>query len=211
MSQEQTPNTPKANTTNHTTTDHISTPTSAQGAPPPLFSGRLSPSSNPDFPRRSSSLQPSSPGAPSSKTTDTSVDQPSDSMGDANAGEGVQVGNVLSSEEQRLDGSGENNMENAKEKIEEFDWDGLEERFWGKMEECRRVEERIMGEFGELIEVFNAWTTAGAVGEEERAGKRLRTRMTFVQQKEKSLEEKRLHYVKVVKAFESVLALLSGA
>ena len=74
-------------------------------------------------------------------------------MGDANAGEGVQVGNVLSSEEQRLDGSGENNMENAKEKIEEFDWDGLEERFWGKMEECRRVEERIMGEFGELIEV----------------------------------------------------------
>lgn len=52
--------------------------------------------------------------------------------------------------------------------------------------------------------------TAGAVGEEERAGKRLRTRMAFVQQKEESLEEKRLHYVKVVKAFESALALLSA-
>lgn len=74
-------------------------------------------------------------------------------MGDANAGEEGQVGDVLSSEGQRLDGSGRNNMENAKEKIEEFDWDALEERFWGKMEECRMVEERIMGEFGELIEV----------------------------------------------------------
>lgn len=74
-------------------------------------------------------------------------------MGNANAGEEGQVGDVLSSEGQRLDGSGRNSMENAKEKIEEFDWDGLEERFWGKMEECRRVEERIMGEFGELIEV----------------------------------------------------------
>lgn len=132
-------------------------------------------------------------------------------MGDANAGNEGQLGDTLNGEGQGLDPSGNNNTDNPQEPIEEFDWDGLEERFWAKMEECKKVEEGLMEEFGELIEVFNAWTTAGAVGEEERAGKRLRTRMAFVQQKEESLEEKRIHYTKVVKAFESALALLSGA
>lgn len=127
-----------------------------------------------------------------------------------NAGHEDQVGDGVSVEGQELEGGGKIDMENAKEKLKEFDWDGLEERFWVKMEECERVEEGIRGEFEELIQVFNAWTTAGAAGEEERAGKRLRTRMKFVQLREESLEEKRLHYVKVVKAFESALALLSA-
>lgn len=213
MSQEQNPNTPQAvDTVNHnnTTTDNrirSPTPTSARGAPKPLSSRQLSSSPNPDFPRRSSSLQPSSPGPPGSKTADTSV-QPTEDMG--NAGHEDQVGDGVSVEGQELEGGGKIDMENAKEKLKEFDWDGLEERFWVKMEECERVEEGIRGEFEELIQVFNAWTTAGAAGEEERAGKRLRTRMKFVQLREESLEEKRLHYVKVVKAFESALALLSA-
>ena len=59
----------------------------------------------------------------------------------------------MSREGQELEGSGKINMENAKEKLEDFDWDGLEERFWVKMEECKRVEEGIRGEFEELIQV----------------------------------------------------------
>lgn len=46
-----------------------------------------------------------------------------------------------------------NDMDGAKERIEEFDWEGLEGRFWGRMEECRRLEEGLRGEFGELVEV----------------------------------------------------------
>lgn len=74
-------------------------------------------------------------------------------MGEGDAGNEGRLGDSLSGEGQGLDGSGTNDMENAKEKIEEFDWDGLEERFWAKMEECQKVEEGIMEEFGELIEV----------------------------------------------------------
>ncbi len=50
-------------------------------------------------------------------------------------------------------GGDRNGMDNAKEKIGEFDWEGLEGRFWGRMEECRRVEEGVMREFGELVKV----------------------------------------------------------
>ena len=70
-----------------------------------------------------------------------------------NAGHENQVGDGVSGEGQELDGVGKINMENAKEKLEDFDWDGLEERFWVKMEECRKVEEGIRGEFEELIQV----------------------------------------------------------
>ncbi len=46
-----------------------------------------------------------------------------------------------------------NKGENAKEQIEPLDWDDLERRFWERMEECRRVEEGVMGEWGECVEV----------------------------------------------------------
>ena len=75
------------------------------------------------------------------------------SVGMVDAGHEDQVGGEVSVEGQELDGSGKINMENAKEKLEDFDWEGLEERFWVKMEECRRVEEGIRGEFEELIQV----------------------------------------------------------
>ena len=50
-------------------------------------------------------------------------------------------------------GSGQNEKDDAKEKIEAFDWEGLEGRFWDRMEECRKVEEGVREEFGELVEV----------------------------------------------------------
>ena len=50
-------------------------------------------------------------------------------------------------------GGGMNSMEDAKEEIEAFDWEGLEGRFWDRMEECRKVEEGIREEFAGLIQV----------------------------------------------------------
>ena len=44
-------------------------------------------------------------------------------------------------------------MDDAKEQIEGFDWEGLEGRFWERMEGLRRVEEGLVGEWGELGEV----------------------------------------------------------
>ena len=49
--------------------------------------------------------------------------------------------------------NGKNGMDDAKEKIEAFDWEGLEGRFWDRMEECRRVEEGVREEFGDLVQV----------------------------------------------------------
>ncbi|KAL9020618.1 MAG: hypothetical protein Q9185_002204 [Variospora sp. 1 TL-2023] len=97
-----------------------------------------------------------------------------------------------------------------KEPLEPYGWDDLEARFLKKMEECQVSEGEIEKEFREWIEVFQAWASTTREHEEERAHKRLRTRMAWVQNSEQSLEEKRLHYIKVVQAFESALALLTG-
>lgn len=51
------------------------------------------------------------------------------------------------------EGGMQNDMINAKERLEGFDWEGLEERFGERMEECRRVEEGVKGEFEELVQV----------------------------------------------------------
>ena len=167
MSQEQNPNTPKANNNTATTAtiEHISSPlpTSTQDGPAPVSSGRLSPSQqHSDPPRRASSLRHSSPGQKSPVTMNASVQLRSDGGGGDGGGGGGkgQAGDEhVNDEEEGLQGtgngdiSGRNNMDNAKEQLEEFDWEGLEERFWERMEECRRVEEGIVREFEELVEV----------------------------------------------------------
>lgn len=65
---------------------------------------------------------------------------------------------ALNGEEKGLHGNEkedgkQNNMDSAKEMLEVFDWEGLEERFWERMEECRRVEEGVKREFEELVQV----------------------------------------------------------
>lgn len=63
-------------------------------------------------------------------------------------------GDGLSGEGQEEDAGGKkNNMEDAKERVEEFDWEGLEGRFWDRMDECRRVEEGLREDFEEVIKV----------------------------------------------------------
>ena len=44
-------------------------------------------------------------------------------------------------------------MDGPGEKIGAFDWEGLEGRFWDRMEECRGVEEGVGREFEELVQV----------------------------------------------------------
>ena len=44
-------------------------------------------------------------------------------------------------------------MDGAREQIGAFDWEGLEGRFWDRMEECGRVEEGVGREFEELVQV----------------------------------------------------------
>lgn len=84
-------------------------------------------------------------------TNDTSAiqQQLSDGMGNAGEGQNEEGGR----HEEETGGEKNNNMDNAKQRLEDFDWEGLEERFWERMEECRKVEEGIMGEFKELVEV----------------------------------------------------------
>ncbi|KAL8971641.1 MAG: hypothetical protein Q9197_003166 [Variospora fuerteventurae] len=116
---------------------------------------------------------------------------------------------VLPSFRQEIAATEETVMD-PKEPLEPYGWDDLEARFLKKMEECQVSEGEIEKEFREWIEVFQAWASTTREHEEERAHKRLRTRMAWVQNSEQSLEEKRLHYIKVVQAFESALALLTG-
>ncbi|OCK80524.1 hypothetical protein K432DRAFT_443091 [Lepidopterella palustris CBS 459.81] len=56
---------------------------------------------------------------------------------------------------------------------------------------------------------FTIWADTSQSHEAERSFKRLRTRMAHVQNSEEKLETTRLHYIQVVKAFESALQLLN--
>ncbi|KAI4673263.1 uncharacterized protein J4E88_008875 [Alternaria novae-zelandiae] len=71
------------------------------------------------------------------------------------------------------------------EKIVDFDWEDLEARYHDAMKTCHNQEDLLMQE--------------------------LRTRSTYVQHEEAELEQKRNHYINVVKAFESALNLLKAS
>ncbi|CAF9925728.1 hypothetical protein IMSHALPRED_006770 [Imshaugia aleurites] len=93
-------------------------------------------------------------------------------------------------------------------RLEEYDWPELEAQFAKRMEAFRTVEEGIWEEWKGWGEIFGAWAATISVHDEERARKRLRTRIAFTQNREEGLEAKRMHYIKVVQAFEGALALL---
>ncbi|KAI9785825.1 MAG: hypothetical protein M1816_008217 [Peltula sp. TS41687] len=94
--------------------------------------------------------------------------------------------------------------------IETFNWPDLEARYKAAMTEQDEIQSGLQEEFRKRINFFNIWAQSAVVHENERTQKRLRTRMHYVQRAERNLVEKREHYLKVVKAFETALALLSG-
>lgn len=93
-------------------------------------------------------------------------------------------------------------------RLEDYDWAELEEQFGKRMEAFKAVEEGIWEEWKGWGELFGAWASTISVHDEERASKRLRTRIAFTQGSEENLEAKRQHYIKVVQAFEAALALM---
>ncbi|KAL2038819.1 hypothetical protein N7G274_008577 [Stereocaulon virgatum] len=93
-------------------------------------------------------------------------------------------------------------------RLEEYEWAELEAQFMKRMEAFKAVEDGIWEEWREWGEIFKAWASTISVHDEDRASKRLRTRIAFTQNSEEALEAKRQHYIKVVQAFESALALL---
>ena len=93
-------------------------------------------------------------------------------------------------------------------RLEEYDWNELEEQFTKRMEAFKAVEDGIWEEWKGWGELFKAWASTISVHDEERASKRLRTRIAFTQGSEENLEQKRQHYIKVVQAFEAALALM---
>lgn len=93
-------------------------------------------------------------------------------------------------------------------RLEDYDWAELEAQFQKRMDAFRAVEEGIWEEWKGWGELFGAWASTISVHDEERAAKRLRTRIAFTQASEEGLELKRQHYIKVVQAFEAALALM---
>lgn len=148
MSQEQNPNTnntpAKPTTPTSTTADHTPSPSPSHAASPaPLFSPRLPHPPTPDPPHRSPSLHHPSPPKtihPSHATGDAGIESPVGDGGSAGGGRG-------------LEGTKSGAADGAREKIGGFDWEGLEGRFWDRMEECGRVEEGVGREFEELVQV----------------------------------------------------------
>ncbi|RDW81799.1 uncharacterized protein DSM5745_05356 [Aspergillus mulundensis] len=93
--------------------------------------------------------------------------------------------------------------------LRDFDWSQLESNYVQMMEQHEKSEEELRNHITNLLQVFTAWSQTTVEHDETRALKRFRTQMHHVQNSEESLEKKRRHYMNVVKAFESALALLN--
>ncbi|KAL4940500.1 hypothetical protein BDV06DRAFT_196436 [Aspergillus oleicola] len=96
-----------------------------------------------------------------------------------------------------------------KESIKDHDWSQLESNYIQMMDQHQKSEEEFRDHITRLLEVFTAWSQTAAKHDETRALKRFKTQMHHVQNSEESLEKKRKHYMDVVQAFESALALLN--
>ncbi|KAL4872154.1 hypothetical protein BDV12DRAFT_151109 [Aspergillus spectabilis] len=96
-----------------------------------------------------------------------------------------------------------------KENIRDYDWSELESNYIQMMEQHEKSEEELRNHSTRLLQVLTAWSQTTVEHDETRALKRFRTQMHHVQNSEESLEKKRNHYMDVVKAFESALALLN--
>ncbi|RJE21877.1 hypothetical protein PHISCL_05795 [Aspergillus sclerotialis] len=97
------------------------------------------------------------------------------------------------------------------EEIQHYDWDQLFEKYADVMEEHARADELVRNQTAQLHEAFVSWSQSTALRDETRALKRFKTQRQYVENSEEDLEGKRQHYIEVVNAFESALALLNGS
>ncbi|KJY01047.1 hypothetical protein TI39_contig305g00012 [Zymoseptoria brevis] len=116
----------------------------------------------------------------------------------------------LAESEQESDASSSTESSRPEERIQAFDWDELLIQYHEEMNKATAEEHGILKEFRELGKYFNVWAQTGCGKEVDRSFKRLKTQQAYVQNEERQLEEKRVHYVKVVDAFKSALQLLEN-
>ncbi|QDS68296.1 hypothetical protein FKW77_010660 [Venturia effusa] len=96
-----------------------------------------------------------------------------------------------------------------KEEIQMFDWENLQQRYHQMIEEQGLAEDQLEEEFSKLINFFTIWLETTRSHEVDRSFKRLKTRVHHVRASEEQFEERRMHYLNVVAAFKSALALLN--
>ncbi|KAH7379317.1 hypothetical protein DE146DRAFT_625558 [Phaeosphaeria sp. MPI-PUGE-AT-0046c] len=106
------------------------------------------------------------------------------------------------------------------EKIVDFNWDELHQRYHSAMDGCHTHEAELAQEWESLMNYFRVWAESGHTHETDRTFQRLKTRTSHVQNSENSLEQRRHHCkfttnihhldINVVKAFESALSLLKA-
>ncbi|KAL4953101.1 hypothetical protein BDW69DRAFT_10437 [Aspergillus filifer] len=96
-----------------------------------------------------------------------------------------------------------------RESIKDYNWSQLESNYIRMMDQHQQSEEELRNYITGLLGVFTRWSQTSVQHDETRALKRFKTQMHHVQNSEESLEKKRKHYMDVVKAFESALALLN--
>lgn len=78
------------------------------------------------------------------------------------------------------------------------------------MKTCHGEEAALTEEWESLMTYFRLWAQSGHLHETDRTYSRLCTRTSYVKHSEDTLEQKRNHYISVVKAFESALNLLKA-
>ncbi|KAJ5915357.1 hypothetical protein N7466_011290 [Penicillium verhagenii] len=93
--------------------------------------------------------------------------------------------------------------------LDHCDWDQLQEKYTYAMDEHSRVEENFRVQTTKLLDAFTSWSQTAVLKDEQRALKRFKTQMEHVQNSEVNVENKKKHYMEVVKAFQSALALLN--
>ncbi|KAJ6779656.1 hypothetical protein PWT90_05778 [Aphanocladium album] len=97
------------------------------------------------------------------------------------------------------------------EKLPAFDWENFESRYEAALLRASEEERAILKEAESLSKYFQAWAAAASSHDDARAVKRLQTRQRFVNLSEEKLLQKQQHYVEVVRAFETFIALLPGS
>ncbi|KAI9651793.1 MAG: hypothetical protein M1831_007575 [Alyxoria varia] len=99
----------------------------------------------------------------------------------------------------------------SEEELAPFNWKDLYNRFDSAMEAKEKEEQELQERYNKLVQFYNVWSTTGSFHEEDRAAKRLRTRMEYVQHTEDRLEQKRLHHENVLRAFHQAMEILGNA
>lgn len=96
-------------------------------------------------------------------------------------------------------------------RIDDFNWEDLHHRYHEAVKVCHGEEAALMEEWESLMTYFRIWAQSGHEHETDRTYSRLCTRTAYVQHSEDTLEQKRSHYISVVRAFESALNLLKAS